>query len=101
MRHKDKHYEKFENHNHHVHEHEHEHTYEYEHGYDNRGSLNDIQRLKALISYWIEHNTGHLEKIRESVKLAEGKGEAAKYLIEALNYMQKSVDSLKLALKNL
>jgi flagellar hook-basal body complex protein FliE len=86
------HHKKIEDHNH---EHEHEH--------EDDNNLHETQRLKALISHWIEHNTGHLEKIREHAKIAEEEGasEVAKHLNEAVNYMQKAIDSLELALKNL
>nr|MDO8082237.1 hypothetical protein [Candidatus Freyarchaeota archaeon] len=92
MKHEKNHYKKIENHNH-----------QHEHEPNNHNNLHEIQRLKALISHWIEHNTGHLEKIREYVELAEKEGasEVAKYLNEALNYMRKAIDSLALALKHL
>jgi G3E family GTPase len=85
-------YKKVEKHNH---QHEHEHN--------NHVSLHETQRLKALISHWIEHNIGHLEKMREYAKLAEAEDaiEVAKYLNEAVNHMQKSINSLELALKHL
>jgi molecular chaperone GrpE (heat shock protein) len=78
-----------------------EHDNQHEHNHNNHSD--SIQRLKALISHWIEHNIGHLEKIRDYAKFVEEEGaiEVAKYLNQAVGHMQKSIDSLKLALKHL
>lgn len=80
-----------------------EHDNQHEHNHNNHSDSYEIQRLKALISHWIEHNVGHLEKIRDYAKLAEEEGviEVSKYLNQAVDHMQKSIDSLKLALKHL
>ncbi|WXG40937.1 MAG: hypothetical protein WED07_09225 [Candidatus Freyarchaeum deiterrae] len=90
MKHENSRHKKIENHNH---EHEHE----------NNSGLFGTERLKALISHWIEHNTGHLEKIRENAELAEEEGasEVAKHLNDAVTHMQKAIDSLELALKTI
>ena len=96
MRHENSHHKKIENHDHSdEHENEHEHK--------NESNLHESQRLKALISHWVEHNTGHLENVREHAKLAEEEGlsEVARHLDDAANYMKKSIDSLELALKKL
>lgn len=92
MKHENNHHRKVEKHNH-----------QPEHGHNDNINLHETQRLKALISHWIEHNTGHLEKIREYSKLAEAEGaiEVANYLNEAVNYLQKSIDALELALKHI
>lgn len=78
------------------------HNHQHEHEHYNSSNLRETQRLKALISHWIEHNSGHLEKIREYAKLAEAEDaiEVAKYLNEAVNHLQKSIDALELALKH-
>jgi hypothetical protein len=80
-----------------------DHTNQHEHEHKNDNNLHETQKLKALISHWIEHNTGHLEKIREHAKIAEDEGasEVATHLNDAVNHMQKAIDALELALKNL
>lgn len=90
---------KHENNHHENREH---HKHRHDHGYENHNNLLGNQRLEALISHWIEHNTGHLEKIREYAKLAEEEGtsEVAKHLNEAVNHMRKAVESLESALKH-
>ncbi|MGQ9719913.1 MAG: hypothetical protein ACUVXA_01130 [Candidatus Jordarchaeum sp.] len=89
---KHQHHENRENHNH-QHEHEHE----------DHNKLHGTQRLRALISHWIEHNTGHLEKIKEYAKFAKEEGivEAAEHLNEAVNHLQKSIEALESALKHI
>ncbi len=91
MKHENNHRDKIEHHNH-----------RHEHEKEDHLNLQGTQRLKALISYWIEHNTGHLEKIREYAKLSEEKGtsEVAEHLNEAANHMQKAIDALESALKH-
>jgi nickel/cobalt exporter len=91
LKHENNHHENREYHNH-----------RHEHGHENHNNLLGTQRLKALISHWIEHNKGHLNKIRDYAKLAEDEGtsEVAEHLNEAVNYMRKAVESLESALKH-
>ncbi|MEM2135595.1 MAG: hypothetical protein QXS27_04800 [Candidatus Jordarchaeaceae archaeon] len=76
----------------------HQHENEHENQHEKLGT----QRLKALISHWIEHNTGHLEKIIEYARILEesGTSEVAEHLNEAAEHLQKSIEALKSALKH-
>ena len=77
-------------------------NHSHEHRHNHHNNLHSTSRLKALISHWVEHNTGHLEKIEEYAKLAkeEGKSEVAEHLAEAAGHMRKAIEALESALKH-
>lgn len=103
----------------HCHEHTHEHCHEHSHGDDHchehthdhgecccdgNSTLDKEEKtLKILLSHWIDHNKSHEEGFREWVEKSKkmGKAETAKYIEEAIKYMEKANEMLKEAGDNI
>jgi nickel/cobalt exporter len=63
----------------------------------------DKTRLKALLSYWVEHNREHSQEFREWADRAGqmGEGAVAKDLMKAVGDMEKVTATLSGILKRL
>jgi uncharacterized tellurite resistance protein B-like protein len=60
--------------------------------------MNEIEKLRALIPHWIEHNEEHAD---EFIRWAEQAGEAAVDLRTAVAAMAKVNDALSAAVEKL
>jgi hypothetical protein len=63
----------------------------------------DRTKLKALLSYWVEHNQEHGEEFREWAEKARqmGEGEVAGEIMQAVGHMEKVTEILSKTLERL
>ncbi len=60
--------------------------------------MNDSEKLRVLLSHWIEHNTEHAEEFR---RWAEKAGDAASDVVAAAERMEHVNQALATALEKL
>lgn len=86
--------------NHHGHDHDHEHI---EHSGAAVAENKDEKTLNILLVHWVNHNESHEEGFREWAEKARemGKGETAKNIEQAIDYLKKSNEMLLEAKKNM
>jgi len=63
----------------------------------------DERRIITLLNYLVNHNRDHSQELRELAKQVKGLtgGNALQYVLEAVQLMDKSTESLKRALSEL
>ena len=64
---------------------------------------NEMDKLRILLSHWIEHNKEHSDEFKRWGDKARnmGKSLVQRDILDAAQYMEKSSESLKRALKEL
>jgi len=62
-----------------------------------------IEKAKIRLEHWLEHNLQHINEYQEFIKVLKeaGKEKSARYMEEMVQYIVKSNESLKNALKAL
>jgi hypothetical protein len=66
-------------------------------------SINEKDKLKTLLSYWVEHNEEHSGEFKEWAEKAREMGEAevADEILQAVGHMDKVSEILSKTLKRL
>jgi len=62
-----------------------------------------VQKAKIRLEHWLEHNLHHIDEYQEFIKALKeaGKEKSARYVEEMVDYLIKSNESIKSALKAL
>ena len=65
--------------------------------------VSDKEKLRILLSHWMEHNSGHAEEFKEWAQKAERVGQAGVYddIMQAARQMNKANEFLLAALERL
>ncbi|AGK97010.1 hypothetical protein [Clostridium pasteurianum] len=70
---------------------------------DNNNLNKDEKTLKILLDHWVEHNKSHEDNFNEWVEKCKlmNKEETAKYIVEAIEFMEKANEKLIEAKKHI